>query len=177
MLKDRPEFNKSEMRPEKRPDIEMLTCIIDELDVTLKVLKSGKGRLDSYQCQRIIASNEWDHIVMLCDELPSFEDWRETHWDKLNYETGFVPHTQKIKFNHNNIIKYLSQSLKDLKTHLSDLDKFDELKFDKIQDIYNSQAFCQLTSPMLKNPKLANEYSKEIKTMRKRTKTQRSRLR
>ena len=169
MNKNRIEFTHTELRPSKRPDIYMLQIVIDDLEVVLHTLQSGVGTLTEFQVQRIVASNEWQGISDMFTELPTFDNFRTTHWNKLDSE-GMPTETVHIPFSHEVIVTYLKDALSHLQATLSSQDRYDKEVFEKVREIYDSQAFCQIASPLLSNPLLANEYRKHLQKSEKERK-------
>ena len=169
MNKDRIEFTTSDLRPSKRPDIYMLQVIIDDLEVVLHTLQSGVGTLTEMQVQRIVASNEWQGMSYMFTDLPTFDNFRTTHWNKLDSE-GMPTETIHIPFTHEVIVTYLKDALSHLQDTLSSQDTYNKDTFEKVREIYNSQSFCQIAGPLLSNPQLANEYRKHLQESTKQRK-------
>ena len=172
LLEDRP-INKKDRR-RHRDGANMLVAIHDDLCVVKRILEATDIEIDDYTIQRVYASNEWKGIADLCPDAPKFEDMRKTDWDKLeqnarNNKDDIMEgvNTQRIPFDREHLIEHLDIALAYLKACYNEKQYETEKVYEGIVEIYDSQAFCMITQPLLRYPQLANAYRKEIQKARK----------
>ena len=160
-LHDRPI---SKNRKRERDGQEMLELILEDLLITLRVLKSKKGNLDDDQIARVYACREWTYLSLLCKDVPN---WKEIfYWDYTKDDEFGVKGVRTFHIENMNLDKIIEH----LEIALNFLENIKLTKEDyyKLLCIYDSQWFCQITLPILENPQLANEHKKQFKLIRKK---------
>ena len=172
LLEDRPK-NKTDRR-RRRDGANMLVAIHDDLSVVKRMLETTDVGIEEYTIQRVYASREWKGIADLWPDAPAFEDMRKTDWGRLeqnvrndveNIMEGVD--TQLIPFDREHLTKHLDIALVYLKTCYNEKQYEAEKVYEGIIEIYDSEAFCMVTQPLLRYPQLANAYRREIQKARK----------
>ena len=171
MFEDRPFCLDRKRRLDGRA---MLLRIIEDLVVSLAVVRNDMGLLEDFQIQRIYASKEWGDLADLCPDVPEQDDVFKWDWDNIDYEKGRVPRIDKISLTAENLTAHLLIGIRYL-LHLYNEKGYENSSvYDNIRELYDSQWFCQVGSPLLENPVLANECRKHYKALKKKRR-QRSR--
>lgn len=172
LLEDRPVNHKDRRR--HRDGAGMLVTIHDDLCVVKRILETTDIEIEGYTIQRVYASNEWKGIADLCPDVPEFDDMRKTNWGKIEQNArngkedvleGAV--TQVIPFDKQHLIQHIDIALGYLKVCYNAIYYNADKVYEGIVEIYDSQAFCMVTQPLLRYPQLANAYRKEIQKARK----------
>ena len=172
LLQHRPIDKKKRQR--QRDGAEMLVSIVDDLRIVCAILTETDCTIDDYALQRVYASNEWQGIADLCKDAPKTEevftwDWKQIRRDGergvYNEESrkriDLMPMTQQT------LIENINRALGNL-THAYNTRQYENPKvYEMIKEIYDSEAFCQVTQPLLSNPQLANAYKRELQASRK----------
>ena len=172
LLEDRPVNAKDRRR--RKDGAGMLVAIHDDLSVAKRILETTDIEIDDYTIQRVYASNEWDGIADLCPDVPEFEDMRKTDWSKLEQNVRNKVDdihegvdTQLIPFDREHLTQHIDIALEYLKICYNEKQYEIKAVYEGIIEIYDSQAFCMVTQPLLRYPQLANAYRKEIQKARK----------
>ena len=172
LLEDRPINAKDRRR--RMDGAGMLVTIHDDLSVVKRMLETTDVEIEPYSIQRVYASNEWDGIADLCPDVPEFDDMRKTNWSKLEQnvrdnkdDINEGVDTQLIPFDREHLIQHIDIALEYLKVCYNEKQYETENVYEGIVEIYDSQAFCMVTQPLLRYPQLANAYRREIQKERK----------
>ena len=176
MLQDRPVNEKKRRR--RQDGKEMMNTLIEDFSVTLMIMKETNVKLDQYQIQRVYASNEWDHLCNIFDELPRLKDIRTPIWRNISYnarnnlcksDEGYREEEKwHMPMDQTGLTEHIHQMVESL-NQAFDQERYKESEFyDELKWVYDSQVFCQLTGPILEHPQLANKYKRELQIIRKK---------
>ena len=175
LLQDRPIDKKKRQR--QQDAAEMLVSIVDDLCIVCAILTETDTTIDDYALQRVYASREWKGIADICPDAPAFEDMRHTDWAKLEQNVKNKKadihegvNTQLIPFDREHLTEHIDIALQYLKTCYNTRRYENSEVYEMIKEIYDSQAFCQVTQPLLSNPQLANAYKRQLQASRKHRK-------
>ena len=172
LIDDRPINTKDRKR--RKDGAAMLVAIHDDIAVVKKMLETTDIEIEEYSIQRIYASREWDGIADLCPDVPNIKKMRK--WDHRKLEQN-VRHgkadifedvvTQVIPFDREHVTQHIDIALQYLKTCYNEKQYEHESVYEGIVEIYDSQVFCMMTTPLLNYPQIANAYRREIQKARK----------